>query len=169
MTVKNTLKRSLMKYPSIFENKWDVYHQWFIVNGNGMEWKNGELVDIYDNKPIKLEDAIIKHVDFYLTENISELLNESDYFLEITLKGKIERLKQDIIDTFQWENKLSDFTCDDFECFYPLCEYSKILNIPDDVKPDWKEAAIEMLSWLIENYDKLGKENQKYINMIKID
>lgn len=171
MTVKETLISDLMKYPSIHKNKWDVFHQWFIVNGNGMEWKNGELVDIYDNKPVTIEESIIKHVDFYITESLSEILDEDKdkRVLEIILNGKIDRLKKDIINSFKWEERMNDFTSDRIEDIYPLCEYSKILNIPDDVKPDWKEAAIEMLSWLIENYDKLGEENQKYINMIKIN
>lgn len=170
MTVKETLKSDLMKYPSIHKNKWDVYHQWFIVNGNEMEWENGELVDMYSNKPITIEESIIKHVDFYITSNVDEILSDKNKdFLQITLEGKIERLKKDILNSFKWEERMSIFTCDDIEHFYPLSEYSKILNIPDDIKPDWKEAAIEMSSWLIENYDNLGEENQKYIDMIKIN
>lgn len=170
MTVKETLKRYLMKYPSIFKNKWDVYHQWFIVNGNGLDWENGELVDIYDDNPITIEESLIKHVDFYLSDYLSELSKKDSPIISyIVLKGKIDRLKKNIKDTLKWEEKIKNFNCDNIERFYPMSEYSKILNIPDDIKPDWKDASIEMLSWLIENYDKLGKENQKYIDMIKIN
>ena len=31
-------------YPTIFPNKWAVYHHWFIVNGNGYRWEKGQLV-----------------------------------------------------------------------------------------------------------------------------
>jgi len=41
MTVKSELRAALLLYPSIFPNKWAVYHHWFLVNGNGYSWKKG--------------------------------------------------------------------------------------------------------------------------------
>lgn len=35
------------------------------------------------------------------------------------------------------------------EKLYPLCKYSKILNIPDDIKDDWKDAIKEFLDFIM--------------------
>jgi hypothetical protein len=60
MTVKESLRISLLLYPSILQNKWAVYHHWFAVNGNGYEWENGELVDICGEKNVTITEAINK-------------------------------------------------------------------------------------------------------------
>lgn len=39
-----TILRMMMSYPSIFPNHFSCQHHLFIVNGNGYEWKNGQLV-----------------------------------------------------------------------------------------------------------------------------
>lgn len=45
MTVKDTLIDMLVRYPSIFENKWKCYKHLFSAYGNGYDWHDGELVE----------------------------------------------------------------------------------------------------------------------------
>jgi hypothetical protein len=51
------------------------------------------------------------------------------------------------------------------EELYPLCKYSKILNIPDDIKDDWKDAIKEFLDFIMtsEENEVIIYRNQ-YIN-----
>jgi hypothetical protein len=70
MNVKDTLKISLLNYPGLFPNAFSVYHHWFCVNGNGYEWKNGELVDADNNSLTDNKDnAIIKLLNEQLIES----------------------------------------------------------------------------------------------------
>ena len=125
MNVKETLKMCLRTYPSIFPNKWAVYHHIFLVNGCGYGWENGELVKsfVYD-LPTLIPNDILK-------------------------------------------KRMLDFEMPEDEEIYPICEYSKICNIPDDIKPDWLEAAQEMYEWLI-IHDELSDNNKKYIDKLKL-
>lgn len=57
MSVKDTLYFCLIKYSTIFENKWQVYHHLFSVYGNGYKWVDGELVEmLYDSFDPKIHD-----------------------------------------------------------------------------------------------------------------
>ena len=51
------------KYPSIFTTRWDVLFHTFMVNGNGLEWVNGELVDPYPSRHQTEEDARARFFD----------------------------------------------------------------------------------------------------------
>lgn len=35
--------------------------------------------------------------------------------------------------------------------FYPICEYSRLCNLPDDIKTDWLIAARDMYNFIINN------------------
>ena len=167
MTVEKTLRNSLILYPSLFTSKWDVYHHWFIVIGNGYGWVDGELVCDYgnDEQDTTLEEAIEKHFDFHASDRA---------LLSSPLRFSIERLKQDIIETVNWEEKLLKPFSDEGRNtirdsrIYPLSNYSHILNIPDDIKEDWKVAAKEMYEWLLNNTDKISEEDKEWVGKITI-
>lgn len=122
MTVKETLIKCLLTYPSIYPNKWAVYHHLFLVNGNGYKWKKGELVDAY----------------------------KSPEMPETTRVGLEERM--------------NNFTAR--EKVYPICEYAKIVTIPDNVTDDWLEAAKAMEVWLRHNYQKLSMKDNNWVAKI---
>jgi len=41
--VDEYILEKLMKYPKLYENRTQVLHKMFFVNGNGLEWVDGEL------------------------------------------------------------------------------------------------------------------------------
>ena len=45
--------------------------------------------------------------------------------------------------------------------FYPLCEYSKLCNLPDDIKTDWLIAARDMYSFIVYNPQYIDEHNKK--------
>ena len=55
--------------------------------------------------------------------------------------------------------------------FYPICEYSRICNLPDNIKPDWLIAARDMYNFIIHNpqyIDERFKEDfDEYLPKIK--
>jgi hypothetical protein len=158
-TVDTALRNCLMMYPAIFPNKWSVYHHWFCVNGNGYEWIEGELrySDEEANKPIDLKGAI-EH-QFGLCASEKELLTTP-------LKYLIARLQEGVLSLLDVETGIVDFTPK--EKLYPLCQYAKIMNIPDNIKPEWLEAVKEMYNYLLSIYGTTSEENRKYIDKIKI-
>ena len=67
------------------------------------------------------------------------------------------------------ESKVGNITYQ-FE-FYPLCEYSKMCNFPDDIKPDWF-AGIKKMVELIEAHTECINpqdyaETMKWLDFVK--
>lgn len=157
MNVKDTLNYCLLVYPSIFENKWDVYHHWFAVNGNGYDWIDGELVSSDDRKDISLFRAIKKHFEFNFRER--KLKNEDDvvYALKSFTRNVNAMLNLSKRETDVVPKR---------EKIYPLCQYAKILNIPPDIKPDWKEAAMEFYDILIANPKITSKKDKELLKLV---
>jgi hypothetical protein len=157
MTVEKTLRLSLLKYPSIHLNKWDVYHHWFCVNGNGYEWKDGELViqveDDNYTQEMSIEEAIKFQFNRYLS---SSCLN----------RNVLRKLEKNILMILNIEARMKDFTL--WLEIYPLCEYSKIVQIPKDIKPDWLMAAKEFYAYLLDNYINLSDKDRDYVDKIAI-
>lgn len=50
-TVDATLARMFREYPSLFRTRLDALDQLFVVNGNGLEWRSGALVDRFREDP----------------------------------------------------------------------------------------------------------------------
>ena len=40
-------------------------------------------------------------------------------------------------------------------------EYSKLVTFPDDIKPDWKEALYNFVTWCLENQNYLHENNKE--------
>lgn len=151
MNVKDSLRNCLMLYPGIFPNRWAVYHHWFAVNGNGYDWVDGELVSWDEEKVHTKEDA----VEYFFKDTLEDILNSS-------IKWTIKNLKKSILSLLRVEEREQDFTPK--EKIYPLCQYACLLNIPDDIKPDWKEAALEFYNSL--SQIDLSSEDKQWLKKV---
>lgn len=178
MTVKDALKRSLLNYPTIFPNAFSVYHHWFCVVGNGYEWKDGELVHkiipgYEDNLAEDKDQAIIR----YLNDNLINEWKEDGTarrFLKLNMSDEeditkyVIRHNKDVIEDIKRiidiEQRMKDFTIrknidlyadkSEFK-FYPLSKYSHICDIPDNIKPEWLSAVMEMVKIMDANQEKI--------------
>lgn len=179
MNVKDTLKNCLLNYPLIFPNALTVYVHWFLINGNGYEWKDGELCSIYNEESTynatNIEDAVINLITNQNTESFYNLnYNLAEKHRETALK-LIKKHNEDIKDLirsiFNWKERMIDFKVpkwfnnktpkndlNKFK-FNDFTSYSKILNIPDDVKNDWLRAAKHFVDILEKNIDKIEDPN----------
>lgn len=149
----------------------------FICIGNGYEWKNGQLVSIEDRKLATVEEGVIKCLNFHLVDHdpeeymevLKSLLTEEQYKNHKIANYK--RYIEEVKDIFHWEDKIDDFSFawdEEYKKFHErnenhpnkqtftnFCNYSRICNLPDNIKKDWLEAAEKMYNIVIENIDRL--------------
>ena len=169
MTIKDTIKSMIIMHPRLFPTKLSVYDHLFLTNGNGYRWENGELISEDDEENCSIDDGLEALFD-----------NELQYdFLEDYLNATTD--SEDIINYFKRRNKeklelakiiinyekiINEklYITNDV-VLYPLCEYAKILNIPNDIKDDWKDAIKEFLDFIMtsEENEVIIYRNQ-YIN-----
>ena len=132
-----TIINAIMKHPLLYKDtnfeysKQKVLNQLFFVNGNGYEWVDGQLTDgeelVYNSIP----------KDSFNTTMVEEP-KDDDFMRGIYKELNINSNKI----------KLESYGA---LTIYPICEYAKILHLPDDIEPDWLFGAIEALL-LAENY-----------------
>lgn len=153
----NHTKQAMMKaYPRLFMDEWDVLDHLFFVVGNGYYWDNGEL-----SEKISLEEMISRaKADRVHADKLSlDAWNRADKFFAKLGKNHSPYEPYETDDDERNRNKEYEFrriiAVKEFdECYfilddgvtighkiYSVSSYSKILNIPDDIKSDWLEAA----------------------------
>lgn len=170
MKLKDSVINSMREYPSISENKLHVYDHLFLTNGNGYYWENGELIEKHNKKldVISIEEAIdnlfnddyrieltTDRMFFYIGE-----LNKDEKVVKESLQYDLKRYAQDVKTIINAEKLVNQslfeiepiISLDGLkpECIlYPLCEYSDIMNIPDDIQPDWLDGIKELMDYLL--------------------
>jgi hypothetical protein len=200
MTVKDTLKEMVLTYPRIFNSKLSLYNHLFLTVGNGYVWFNGELCDSIINDFQIIEKSnenmindyqiIEKSIENVLTDNFSydlmdpyldtceETKSIIEYF-KIFNKNRLKEIKTILnVDDIINENleysllKKQDEEMLGEPFLYPLSQYSAILNIPNDIKNDWKEAIKEFYNFIIKSQDeniiKYKEKNSDLLNIIKL-
>jgi hypothetical protein len=101
----------------------------FCVLGSGFRWINGELVDVHDkyvgryslNKPIEK----------------AEFENEKNWY---EMHEWYKEFYEDRPNKIPMQYRFDWYVDDPENC---VCEGSNFYNIPDDIKPDWKELLEE--------------------------
>jgi hypothetical protein len=186
MNLKDTVIDSMREYPSISRNKLDVYDHLFLTNGNGYDWVNGELIEKYNERlnVISIEEAIDKlfnnesRIDFTTDRMFLYIgeLNKDEKVVKESLQYDLKRYAQDVKTIVNAEKAVNQslfeiepiISLDGLkpECFlYPLCEYSKIMNIPDDIKLDWLEGIKELMNYLLNSeFPSVVEYRTKYKN-----
>lgn len=91
-----------------------------------------------------IPEAVKRVVELYKTPNTTR-----DTWADIQLKY-IKRVL--MVDTL-----INDFSVS--SDFYPLSKYSLICNIPDDIKPDWLEAAEAFYNIMLENIEVVSDKD----------
>ncbi len=138
MNVNDTVRWSIWHFPNLYHSRATVLHDLFYVIGNGYEWQDGELVypfagtrrdeDAYST--FRHESSLRGHNDPILSEVYERSRRQWNTEVD-EVRSRIDELVNDM--TFPSERP------------YPQCkEYAKAYNLPDDIKPDWAEAAAEI-------------------------
>lgn len=145
-TVNDTVRHAITRYPSLFTSRIEVLHYLFCVIGNGHEWEKGEIVNGNDDPtPVWTEETERAR----RTEFFTNLGMTAEDFAEIGQTTEMEdadiaRLAEIVatVDTrmFDMDNYSRSY-------IYPQSDYALLMDIPEDVKPDWAEAAEEIKAW----------------------
>lgn len=145
MTVAETFWQCFNLYPSLFQTRADVINQLFFVIGNGYRWSDGELIG--DESAMTLERITERRI-------VRVLQN----FSGVQFRQSVARILGDPVPTE--EDALEEQLNKEFaykigpikgkpRVYYPVCGYSKICHVPDDVRPDWLRLAREACRLLI--------------------
>lgn len=162
-TLNETIADSIRAYPTLYNCRTDVLHQFFCVNGNGMDWENGELVDPYRrSEPPRSLNQRIEEIRKRVEENefLRSLGNKpelSEFKQSYLVKLRVDAAREEMEIRFLYENAddlaltvwdTSPLSSRDWlkpKAIYPLCQYSCMNEVPDDVKPEWLAAVREMI------------------------
>lgn len=142
MNVADTLWQCFNRYPTLYQSRADVIDQLFFVIGNGYEWKSGELVC---GKRLTEQEIVQDRVEHALrsaerwAEYVARVERSEPDFAAIAE----ERLNE------EFALKIGPRRVRQRMDFYPVCEYSRINGVPDDVRPDWLRLAREAARMLI--------------------
>lgn len=164
------LRAGLLSYPSLYVDETDVLEHLFFVNGNGYMWKDGRLVPSYDTTLAgRLEQSYNQRLDSRESRRQSRL-----EFNQLCEEMGVAAQRTELDD--------EDATSDDPEIqraywnrrrrpsservLYPLCRYTKIVNLPLDIRPDWLVAAKKALEVVAPNLLRT-KEDDKYLDYAK--
>lgn len=153
MTVKDTIKSMITMHPRLFSTKLSVYNHLFLTNGNGFRWENGELISKNGEKNCSIEDGLEAlfngQLQYDCLKGYLNITTDSEDIINYFKRRNKEKLElaKVIINYEKITNEKLYLTHK--EVLYPLCKYSKILNIPDDIKDDWKDAIKEFLDFIM--------------------
>lgn len=169
MTIKDTIKSMVIMFPRLCPTKLSVYNHLFLTNGNGFRWENGELISKNDEKNCSIEDGLEAlfngQLQYDCLKGYLNITTDSEDIINYFKRRNKEKLElaKVIINYEKIINEKLYITND--VVLYPLCKYSKILNIPDDIKDDWKDAIKEFLDFIMtsEENEVIIYRNQ-YIN-----
>lgn len=169
MTIKDTIKSMLINYPLLFSTKLSTYDHLFLVYGNGYEWVDGELVSIEDIEYSSIETGLDKLFNGqYQYDLLSNYLKTTSDIEKIVSRVKWMNERNFILAKriINYETILNEklYVTDEIN-LNPLCEYSQILNVPDDIKDDWKDAIKEFLDFIMTSEDnKIVSYRNQYIH-----
>lgn len=145
-SVRDTIFEMLTEYPSLFKTKASCYRHLFLVNGNGYDWVNGELIawNGGNSEPdFKDEDEEIAQ-----RTKDSEHIGNTDWIrLEVRRNNQAIQFAIDNIDII-YESEMLMFGHSS-SLHYSGWEYCKLMQVPEDVKPDWREAIMDVMFALI--------------------
>lgn len=150
--------KMIWSYPTIYENRSECLNHLFCVIGNGYQWQNGILRAIDEDE--QLNPLIKKNPDRDLRSEekaIAAWEKEFEGHLDTEDAQKI-RVRR-LLNVKKHNNKV-EFRRDyadllalatgELRSIYPLCEYSCMATVPDDVHPDYLAGIREMIFLIFE-------------------
>lgn len=150
MTVETTLQKMFDEYPDLFSTRQECYNHLFCTNGNGYEWKRGQIVpcEYEEDGNIQMREEA-EAADYAALTAAWESAGIKPKAVQSETNVVKRRKEDEELHNLKRENDLEDGLPDigpydpDRRHWYPISKYSLINNVPDDIKPDWKAAVEE--------------------------
>jgi hypothetical protein len=165
-----TREALLSAFPRLFIDETDVLHGLFFVTGNGFKWDKGTLTDGQSLCSL-VTRAQRDHARFrapFIAAGFTEVdfpsLRMQDTPETERAQERARRLQ------LATQKKNTYFLRKDGsvgEALHPLSEYSKILNVPPDVRPDWLASAKLALSSVRVQF-KCSVSDEKWLRIAEL-
>lgn len=136
--VETTVREGILRYPGLFSSRVDVLHFIFCVLGNGYEWENGEVVA--QDKTTKAWTAEVERAD----ESNAWIYTRPKKF-HVELLANLEKYivkQQEIVDNV--DALAAEWGDLDGGVVYTQSDHALLMNIPEDVTPDWEAECHRM-------------------------
>ena len=183
MKAEEAIRKCILTNPGQAPNRSRALEIIFGLLGSGLEWHDGEVVDKCKDNYLNSDEprwwdprtAIQRKIDELQFMTTDEDKKPQDYSLEIrsvccnTADGYDYHAKNYVA-----HNAAMQETIDKIEqCvkhtpipdeFYPLCDLSILSTIPDDVKPDWLDAAEEYARLVLRTDKNFKKRDAWEVN-----
>lgn len=157
MGINQDIARAIRRWPTLYRCRTDVLHQWFCVNGNGMDWIDGRLSSRSwsgDEPMPSVEEQIADSTDWMrkrLDEAVGDPVAAAKY--RIMIKREAKRIAFNMenaedLALVPWSMIYRPSAKDGFlppAAIYPLCQYACMNEVPDDVDPEYLAAVREMI------------------------
>lgn len=160
LSVEETFKNCYESYPTLFRTRLDCIDHILFVIGNGYGWLDGACIDESpEEKSERSSPAYIKQLEAKRAEYTKSLGPDTDAWHSHVLKRALEREErgeiQRLWDDLDYRNLNDVLELEDLKkpgpfpddgkprIFFPVGQYSRILSIPDNVRPDWLEVCLE--------------------------
>jgi hypothetical protein len=179
--LEKQIYRLLWEYPTGYHDRTEALCQFFIVGGTGYHWQAGELRTEGDTKKLTPFEALNEGWIRHYTESTA-LAQEFGITEEI--ERVAQKLADDLAQTQQARVEIEERirTSPPIEHLYPLSEFTKLCNLPDDIKLDWLDGAQEAVDLALvspasavsmsyaktpEQQEKEYQENQRYLHLVQ--
>lgn len=136
-SVDVTVYKSIRMYPDMFPNRTAVLHHVLCVLGGGYVWVNGEPIDAYDEEEglgVFTREEHDKQLDLYP----ARFLADAEFMKEH--ENSWHRLSEIVEAASERVHLRGDIG----ENFYPQSSHAPIMEIPENITPDWAAAVEEM-------------------------
>lgn len=168
-TVRETVKHSLLRFPTLYTSPVQVLVHLFAVLGNGLEWYRGELVsgeensEEFKNPKMKYEDRWpVKDDEFLKSLNIGYKLKNLAFRKQCEF---VEENIEDILDApltnSYFGERASGYYFLRGICYdqVPACAF----RFPNNIKPDWAKTLYEFFEhWLTALNHEYGVSQKDY-------
>lgn len=197
MNYHDTVIGSLLLYSDLYPSRLEVDNHLFATIGNGYEWIDGELIETVYNSDkeginkLNPYDTLKRNIKFEFLESpcnlkkqieINELLGKDSSF-DLALVRKVNNVLRMIDMTEKVETRYDTYChipdnkelsiikrCGEERSWriYGICEHSALVNFPENIKLDWKEALYHFITWCLENQEYLRKDDiDKQLELLK--
>ena len=151
-TYRDTLVKALLEWPGLFLNEDDVLDQMFLTVGGGFEWENGQLVedepDYHPDPRLEAERADPWTTRLELREYRERCSKYSGMSGNVYFQMKSGHIGRTMTNLFG-------------ECS-PLCD------LPDDIQPDWLEAAKRALRYARSNRMRTTRAQKAWLVAVSV-
>lgn len=143
--------------PTIFPDEAHVLRHLFFVNGNGMQWVNGQMVDIAIDLGLHNFAAAVTENNRQQIESYRKKLDDyRDYQKMCLVFDSVPESEEDFIGQPHVVNNKG---------IYPLSDSCMIMQVPDDIQDDWLDAAFRALE--VAKTLKKSKSDRAYLSKAK--